>query len=300
MSMSRLVKVVNDQSERSGVEVSICKQTVDGSYVTAGEGDLAAADFGIKLGQVVDKIAALPRSEKLEFSKAMRDAGNERFYAGDYQQALEMYAQAMAGFDGDRARLLETKKEIALPILNNMAFCLLAMGKPRHALEMCDEALKIDPTNAKALVRKGNALARLDRYVEARATLEQAGVAPSTDETFVDKQIHKVDETTKRVSRIREMQRVKLKEAFAHGLYSQNRGRQRNAVAAADDAGKISSSSSAISAWLRSPGCVGDTVVGDILAGVCLFLVLFYVLFGETLELALLEHMELNGDVEYE
>lgn len=287
--MSRVAQVVQQQSERTGLSVSIKKKVDERTYLPVEESDLKAADFDIKMGQVVETVSKLPRDEKIKFSKAMRDAGNERFAEADYVPALEMYAQAMAGFDCDSGeKLYEAKQEIALPILTNMAVCLLELRKPTQALQVCDEALAIQPRNAKALVRKGKALLALDRYAEAKQLFEEARNAENTDERFVSRQIRYVNDTTKRVKRVTNRHKLRLKEEFG-AIYADKLDRseimqkRRNACLRRNFW---------LVAWLQSPGVFAETNAGDLVLVTAFSLFLLYVLFGEQLAVTLLSYFD--------
>lgn len=288
-SMSRVAQVVQEQAESSGLSVSIKKKVDETTYLPVDESDLKAADFDIKMGKVLDAVSKLPRHEKVQFSEAMRDAGNERFAEADYVAALEMYAQAMAGFDADNGdKLSEAKREIALPILTNMAVCLLELRKPTQAVQVCDEALAIHPRNAKALVRKGKALFALDRYDEAKQLFEEARTAEDTDENFVSRQIRCVDDTSKRVKRVTDRHKLKLKEVFG-AIYADKLDRHQIVRKRRDACRRRDS---CIIVWLRSPGIFVDTNAGDIVLVTAVSLLVIYVLFGEQLAATLLSYFD--------
>ncbi|KAJ1460485.1 hypothetical protein M885DRAFT_9167 [Pelagophyceae sp. CCMP2097] len=184
-SYSRLLEIVNANTSSTGVKLEVKKKVSDYEYQPVDETDIANADFDIRLGQVVKTVAALPRAKKLQFSKDMRDAGNERFHAGDHKPAIEMYAQAMAGLDlgsDDAAVNDATLKDVALPIMTNMALSFLELRRPRHALSLCDQALKIDANCVKAHLRRSKALRMLDEYTAAREACEMAMSLARTDE----------------------------------------------------------------------------------------------------------------------
>jgi len=81
--------------------------------------------------------------------------------AGDYRQALQAF-QRIA--DGDRT----------LEDWVNQAVCLIHLGQPEAALEVCDRALALNGNHPQAWLFKGVALHRLNRYDEAYACYDQA------------------------------------------------------------------------------------------------------------------------------
>ena len=56
----------------------------------------------------------------------------------------------------------------------NLALAALRSGKAGEAIALADKALKDDPAHAKALLRKGTALASLGRWAEAAACFDEA------------------------------------------------------------------------------------------------------------------------------
>ena len=70
--------------------------------------------------------------------------------------------QALCGYDFNGYALsadgkAELDKAILLPILNNMALCMLKMNSPHgtsYSLRLIEQVLRVDPMNDKALLRK--------------------------------------------------------------------------------------------------------------------------------------------------
>ena len=66
----------------------------------------------------------------------------------------------------------DTEKKLKVPILNNMALCLINDKKPDRALQMLELVLKIDPTNEKALLRQCGAHIDLVDFDKATKVLK--------------------------------------------------------------------------------------------------------------------------------
>ena len=81
--------------------------------------------------------------------------------AGDYHQALQAFLQVP---EPDRS----------LDDWVNQAVCLIHLNQPEAALQICDRALSLDADHPQALLFKGVALNRLNRYDEAYACYAQA------------------------------------------------------------------------------------------------------------------------------
>lgn len=119
-----------------------------------------------------------PAEEKLmeakkEMMKGMSDAaivkmeGNEFFQKGNIQEAIKKYSAAIAKCGSDE-KSLEEKADI----YSNRAACYVQLYEPVKVRADCDEALKINPDHAKALLRRGQALEGLEKFKDALADFE--------------------------------------------------------------------------------------------------------------------------------
>lgn len=102
--------------------------------------------------------------------------GNEAFQAGEYGQAILLYSLAL-----DKAAELpdaaeKGKKQLFRRdlTLSNRAACFLKLGQHEKALADTEQAQKIEPTNIKAIFRRGLALHAMGRYEEALPILAEA------------------------------------------------------------------------------------------------------------------------------
>lgn len=93
-----------------------------------------------------------------------RMLGNEQFKIGEFQQAAVHYTEAL-DLDSTNAA-----------VWANRAMCWLKLANPQRALTDCDKCLELDPKYTKAHFRRGVALLKMDKYVDAclsfRTTLD--------------------------------------------------------------------------------------------------------------------------------
>lgn len=86
----------------------------------------------------------------------LRQEGNERFKAGDFQGALALYTQAIQqikeGMGWNDVSI--DKRNEAATILTNCAACYLKLSDWESCVEVCDEALQFDSSKTKALFRR--------------------------------------------------------------------------------------------------------------------------------------------------
>ncbi|KAG6330845.1 hypothetical protein ID866_8245 [Astraeus odoratus] len=106
----------------------------------------------------LEEIAALSIEERIKRAGALKTRGNTLYQARKFDQAIELYTQAIA---------VSPKPE---PIFHsNRAACYMNMSPPQfeRAVEDCDSALRHNPEYVKALNRRANALEALSRYEES-------------------------------------------------------------------------------------------------------------------------------------
>jgi len=112
--------------------------------------------------------------EKVEVSKRKKEEGNELYNKGKFVKAVKRYKKAVRFFENDSNFSDEQKKtaeSIKLPCYLNLAACKLKTGDYQDTIKNCDDVLKIQPDNVKALFRKGQAYNALDNWDECKKAL---------------------------------------------------------------------------------------------------------------------------------
>jgi tetratricopeptide (TPR) repeat protein len=117
--------------------------------------------------------------ERLEAAQRRKAEGNAAHAAGQSEQALSSYRLASSFITEDLLMQLEgfhldQANAIRLPILLNSAACHLKLQDYPAAIAATTEALYIDPTNAKALYRRGIARHALGQTEGAMEDLKKA------------------------------------------------------------------------------------------------------------------------------
>jgi len=99
-----------------------------------------------------------PMSEAL----CLKEDGNELFRGSKYEQAIEVYARAIA-----KVTEKDDKTQVAA-IYNNRAACYSQLYHFNEVVKDCTESLKLMPeNNPKALLRRGLAYEALERFQNA-------------------------------------------------------------------------------------------------------------------------------------
>ncbi|KAJ3428946.1 fk506-binding protein [Anaeramoeba flamelloides] len=115
-----------------------------------------------------------------EKSVVLKDNGNQEFQKNSYSSATSQYQNSLQLIDEIPIEQLgeEDKNEVngLKTVLNlNLAMTLIMQNEERQALDHCDQALKIEPNNAKGIYRKAICQGNLIKYDDAIKTL-QAGI----------------------------------------------------------------------------------------------------------------------------
>ncbi|XP_071483672.1 sperm-associated antigen 1-like [Diadema antillarum] len=80
-----------------------------------------------------------------------KDKGNEAFRAGDYPEAIRYYTRSLSVVQ-------------SAPAFNNRSLARIKLGEYEGATEDCTEVLDLEPSNIKALLRRGSARKSLKQY----------------------------------------------------------------------------------------------------------------------------------------
>merc|ERR1711871_236506 len=110
-------------------------------------------------------------AELVRRAEALKREGAECYAAQDFGAAFAKFTQGARVAAGATA---SGAADAVLACKSNAAMCLLKLGRMEAAAEMCDEVLKIEPRNVKALVRKATAAERLNDTAEALACFRRA------------------------------------------------------------------------------------------------------------------------------
>jgi len=120
----------------------------------------------------------------------LKQQGNEFFKAGNFKKAMVSYHEIFMyvhGFsEGSTKSMMPGQtttpvtpeqmaaiRELKVAHFSNLSMCHLKLGNVERARDNCTKALAIDPTNEKALFRRGKCYSQLGALDEAKADLEQ-------------------------------------------------------------------------------------------------------------------------------
>lgn len=116
--------------------------------------------------------------EKAQEMRARKVKGNELFKVGRLPLALKCYERGVSFFDSSTSELsAELKKEVNQLLVQchlNIAACQEKLKDYKKVIEHCNKALNIEPSNPKALYRRGSAYLELDDYYKAKTDLKYA------------------------------------------------------------------------------------------------------------------------------
>jgi len=140
----------------------------------------------------------------LHLCNSIRNQANELFKKGDFIGAIRLYDDALEKIsngilllchdcdqklDELRSNLMQSK----LFCLINKAACFLKTENYTEVVEVCSQALQIDVTNIKALVRRGIAYSHLNQLDLARSDLQMAH-RHAPDDLIISKALQDIKE----------------------------------------------------------------------------------------------------------
>jgi tetratricopeptide (TPR) repeat protein len=114
-------------------------------------------------------------------AEMLKNEGNAHVKAERYSDALPKYSKALENLKAHSGADVNTLK---LGLLNNSALCHLKMEHFGEARELCEEALKVDAKNFKALFRRGQAQSGMGNLSEAFLDVRQAANLQPSDKAI--------------------------------------------------------------------------------------------------------------------
>lgn len=143
-------------------------------------------------------------ADKWRYACMHKDEGSSLFSVKNYRWAFRHFSWAykyVVSLEHDEvpedvaAELQIDVQGLKLKCLLNLAACQLHNYSYDYVVENCSLALEIDPSNVKALYRRGSALVQLQEYERAKCDLEQAKLLDPKNAS-IDKQLELVRERT--------------------------------------------------------------------------------------------------------
>lgn len=122
----------------------------------------------------------LPFQERQAIGDAKRERGNFWYSRGEYSNAAHCYRRALDFLDDMGLNLAESPADLQLlldtrlKVYNNLTAAQMKMEAYEAALKSVDFVIKVQPSNVKALYRKGKILACQGNVSEAVAVLKKA------------------------------------------------------------------------------------------------------------------------------
>ena len=107
--------------------------------------------------------------DRIKWINNQRALGNDKFKVENYDAALDEYMKCLCALDFKTCtdKVEETQAKMAdvqmkVPVLNNMAQCMIKKELWERAKDLVEEVLKLEPKNAKATNRKLTCMLKLN------------------------------------------------------------------------------------------------------------------------------------------
>lgn len=123
---------------------------------------------------------SLPIDDRLKLAEQKKERGNYLFSKlNDFPSAITIYTRSLRILDsgshgGESDKKLQDIVDMKLKLYNNMAACQLKAEAYDAAIRSCDEVLKKQPENVKALFRKGKAYSSMGETSKAISFMRKA------------------------------------------------------------------------------------------------------------------------------
>ncbi|XP_051996619.1 mitochondrial import receptor subunit TOM34-like [Xyrauchen texanus] len=105
----------------------------------------------------------MPQKRRSQSWTELKQAGNERFRAGQYGEAATLYSQSIEQLEKSGQK---NKEDLAI-LYSNRAASYLKDGNCSESIKDCSESLDLVPFGFKALLRRATAYEAMERYRQA-------------------------------------------------------------------------------------------------------------------------------------
>lgn len=138
--------------------------------------------------QLLDK----PSKDKIEACKVFKNEGDDLIKEKKYEEAVSSYEKALLQlfytFSDDPEEDKQVDK-LKAAVNMNVSMCKINLGKYEEAINCCNEALRVDNNNLKAIYRIAFAYFKLDKYEDAKKSVKEGLAIQPNEKLFLD--LHK-------------------------------------------------------------------------------------------------------------
>lgn len=107
-------------------------------------------------------------------AERLKGEGNKLFAEGKIQEALDKYQEAISH---------DRNSETSAPIYSNLSLCFLKLGRAQEALDEAKNAKRVNPSQAKGILREAQVYEAMEEYGEAAASyFEVLRLDPTNDD----------------------------------------------------------------------------------------------------------------------
>lgn len=175
---------------------------------------------------VMNQLKGATYDERCEWILNQKATGNELYKNQKYDEAMDAYLKSLCGFAFEKKEMTEeqiayTENEIKVPVLNNLAICLMKKKNYDRAVAMLDQALKIN-SNFKSLLRKAQCFVEMTEFDKARPIIKE--IKEIATESKDRQQLAEVKKLEKSINSTSSTEKEFTKNIFQNGsLYNEKR-----------------------------------------------------------------------------
>jgi len=149
------VETWNDQP-KVDIRIEACGEIFAGDSDGLDQGEDAVPDFPEDLERKI------PPDRFLKLVEQLRQLGNTHFKEGRYHEALRMWHKTARYLEySPESRIAEHVRQHKIKVYSNIARVSFRLEQWEHVIEACHLVLAINPLNAVALFKRGDAWAKL-------------------------------------------------------------------------------------------------------------------------------------------
>jgi len=168
-----------NDGNQDGMNVQIKRKLNDGTLLDISDNTMSVLNTKSRIAANAKVINDLPLEERYKWGIEMKTFANTLFNDGNYQEAMEKYAEALTASDFGNIKEGDGKNRgnvdiLVTPVLTNLAACCIHLKQWNKAVQFCKQAIELNPACAKAYLRLGLGQLYLGEFTNCKSNLNKA------------------------------------------------------------------------------------------------------------------------------
>ena len=190
-----------NEGNKEGMTIQIKRKLDDGTLLDVSDNTVSALSTKSRIAANAKVINNLSKDERYQWGLEMKTFANKLYSDGQYQEAMEKYAEAITAADfgnvKDNGNDRGNVETLIIPVLTNLAACCIHLKQWNKAIQFCNQAIDLHPHCAKAYLRLGIAQLNIREFTNSKINLKKALEVANKSNTQLEHNITTINDSDK-------------------------------------------------------------------------------------------------------